>query len=98
MTLATEFLRPRGIFITKIFRSSDYNSLLWVFNQLFGRVEATKPHSSRGVSAEIFVTCRDYKAPSKIDPRLLDPKHVFRDTEEAEGTGAGMAGGGVARA
>jgi AdoMet-dependent rRNA methyltransferase SPB1 len=82
MKVATETLRRGGWFITKVFRSKDYNALMYVANQLFTKVESNKPQSSRGTSAEIFMVCQGYKAPDIIDPRLLDPKFALEDVED----------------
>ena len=87
--LAVAMLAPGGTFVTKVFRSKDYTALLYAFRQLFDRVDATKPAASRSTSAEIFVVCRGFKAPAKLDPRLLDARCLFVDGGAVEGAGGG---------
>ena len=82
--LASEFLKEGGWFISKVFRSMDYNALLYVMKQLFQKVEATKPLASRTQAAEIFVICQGYKNPSYIDPKLLDPKYALKQIDDED--------------
>jgi AdoMet-dependent rRNA methyltransferase SPB1 len=90
---ATEHLVRGGTFITKIYRSRDYAAFVWLLQQLFGEVQAFKPKASRAQSAEIFMVCQDYKAPAKLDPRMLDPKYVFAAVD-GETTGGDTAATG----
>lgn len=87
---ATQHLKKDGHFITKLYRSRDYASYVWIAKQFFKEVQAVKPAASRSQSAEIFLVCQNYLAPAKIDPRMLDPKHVF-EAIEGDTTGGGNA-------
>ncbi|KFK29070.1 hypothetical protein AALP_AA7G084600 [Arabis alpina] len=80
--LATEFLKPKGNFVTKVFRSRDYNAVQYCLGQLFEKVEVFKPPASRSASAETYLLGLKYKAPGKIDPRLLDYRYLFKEAAE----------------
>ena len=79
---ATDHLVLGGTFCTKVYRSVDYNSVMWVLQQLFEDVQTMKPNSSRSQSSEIFVICLKYTKPNFIDPKLLDPNHVFKEVAD----------------
>ena len=79
---ATEHLNKGGTFVTKVYRSVDYNSLVWVLQQLFQDIQTMKPNSSRSQSSEIFLICLNYNAPHSIDPKLFDPNHVFKEVQD----------------
>ncbi|KAL1202891.1 hypothetical protein V5N11_015145 [Cardamine amara subsp. amara] len=80
--LATQFLAPKGNLITKVFRSRDYTSVQWCIKELFNNVEVFKPPASRSASAETYIVGLGYKAPGKIDPRILDYRDLFKETAD----------------
>ncbi|KNH09498.1 rRNA methyltransferase Spb1 [Perkinsela sp. CCAP 1560/4] len=82
LKISTEHLVTGGWFVTKVFRSENFTSLLWVFKQLFTKVEATKPLASRAESSEIYVICHGYKNPHRVDPRFFKLGDVFKETDE----------------
>lgn len=82
LALKSEFKLIAGS-VTLLYSSLFTQPISVHVSQLFEKVEVTKPVASRATSAEIYVICLKYRAPAKIDPRLLDAKHLFKATEEA---------------
>ncbi|KAI3879495.1 hypothetical protein MKW92_000872 [Papaver armeniacum] len=78
--LATEFLSPEGAFVTKMFDGArDYSPMLYCLQQLFGSVVVTKPTFT---FPETYIVAKSYKAPEKINPRLLVARNLFSIKED----------------
>ncbi|KAL0876857.1 hypothetical protein Bca101_026562 [Brassica carinata] len=78
LKLATEFLARNGNFITKVFRSRDYESVRVCLGKLFEEVKVFKPMASRSESSETYLLGLRYKAPAKIPSHLLDYRQLFK--------------------
>ncbi|KAI5149835.1 AdoMet-dependent rRNA methyltransferase SPB1 [Enteropsectra breve] len=79
LKLTVEFLKAGGTFVTKIFRSENFSKIVKILEELFGRVDVTKPLSSRDESAEIFAVCREFKNPDYINPNYFDSEVLFKE-------------------
>ena len=84
LKVACTFLRKGGSFITKVFRSKDYDKLRWVVGELFHSVYCHKPQASRYKSCEIYVVCQKFKFSSikEIEKKFFDPRCVFAEVRE----------------
>lgn len=82
LQLSSLFLREGGTFVTKIFRSNDYDSLINVSGKMFSKVEATKPLSSRLQSAEIFVVCLGFRGVDNYSDDILNYENIFKTNED----------------
>lgn len=77
LKLVSRILKKGGTFVVKVFRSSDYVTLIDVLKKCFGKVEANKPEASRLTSAEIFVVCQNFVGQENVKKDWLEPKKVF---------------------
>jgi 23S rRNA (uridine2552-2'-O)-methyltransferase len=57
---ATEFLKPGGNFLVKLFQGAGVDGLLASLRAGFRRVSIRKPQASRGRSGEVYVLGRGY--------------------------------------
>ena len=66
-TLARVVLKNNGTFLFKIWSGSDEQKLVVMLSQHFKQVKTVKPAASRDDSAEVFVLCRNFIRPAKLN-------------------------------
>ena len=66
-TLARVVLKNNGTFLFKIWSGSDEQKLVVMLSQHFRQVKTVKPAASRDDSAEVFVLCRNFIRPPKLN-------------------------------
>lgn len=79
--LANKFLKKGGHFVTKIFKSTEFMNLLFVFKKMFEKVEISKPLSSRAESAEVFAVCKNFQG-NDLSDDFFDPKKIFKTQDD----------------
>ena len=58
MHFAIGMLRPKGIFLSKIFMGSTFNEIMDELKLIFRQIKVFKPSSSRKDSKESFIICK----------------------------------------
>ena len=57
LDFAQHILRPKGIFLVKIFQGEGFDDYLRVIKTYFNQVFIRKPKASRGRSSEVYLVC-----------------------------------------
>ncbi|CAL8141861.1 unnamed protein product [Orchesella dallaii] len=86
LNIATCVLKPGGIFVAKMFRSSKagVDTLYGKVSMFFENVEVAKPRSSRASSIESFIVARNFQLPPDYTPRVGDPNLHFSVNASSE--------------
>uniref|UniRef100_A0A7S0VGE2 Ribosomal RNA methyltransferase FtsJ domain-containing protein n=1 Tax=Hemiselmis tepida TaxID=464990 RepID=A0A7S0VGE2_9CRYP len=80
--LAINCIEKGGWFVSKIFCSGNFHGLLFSFRFFFKKLKIFKPKASRFASAETYLICKNFLAPSKFDHNLLKAKFIFGNFPE----------------
>jgi len=61
LDMAQQVLRPRGVFVAKVFQGEGFDALLADMRKSFNTVVSRKPDSSRARSREIYQVCKGFR-------------------------------------
>lgn len=61
LTFALKVIKPKGVFLTKIFQGEGFDAFLKLLRATFKEVKIIKPEASRARSHEIYIFARDLK-------------------------------------
>uniref|UniRef100_A0A6G1SAS0 Putative tRNA (cytidine(32)/guanosine(34)-2'-O)-methyltransferase n=1 Tax=Aceria tosichella TaxID=561515 RepID=A0A6G1SAS0_9ACAR len=72
LNITTFIIEEGGTFVAKIFRGKDISVMVIQFRLFFEQVQVIKPKSSRALSIEAFICCRNFKLPPNYKPQMFD--------------------------
>ncbi len=61
MEVASQVLKPGGMFLTKVFQGEDFQRLLTELRQSYGSVASRKPEASRARSRELYWVAKGFR-------------------------------------
>ncbi len=68
LSKASQFLKPKGTFVCKLFHSEEFDGFRNTLRGRFGRVEVLRPKSTRKESKEIFFIATLFLPKTKTSP------------------------------